>query len=104
MPGFVADDGERSIAAGGAGGNDAKRIARVLAERAHIHEALQPSSRSIEGTGVELLVAVAIAEIAESEFVGDGAIVGAGAVVTRDVAPREIVVGNPAISKGYRSQ
>lgn len=35
-------------------------------------------------------------------MIGNGAVVGAGAVVTRDVAPYSIVVGNPARTIGIR--
>jgi len=43
--------------------------------------------RAALGSGVVILGGVRI---------GEGALVGAGAVVTRDVAPGEVVVGNPA--------
>ena len=34
--------------------------------------------------------------------IGDGAIIGAGSVVTKDVEPYSIAVGNPAVHKKYR--
>ena len=34
--------------------------------------------------------------------IGDGAIIGAGAVVTKDIEPYSIVAGNPATKKGQR--
>ena len=40
--------------------------------------------------------------ILDGVTIGNGAIVGAGAVVTKDVAPYEIVAGNPASKIGSR--
>lgn len=34
--------------------------------------------------------------------IGDGAIIGAGSIVTKDVEPYSIAVGNPAVHKKYR--
>jgi acetyltransferase-like isoleucine patch superfamily enzyme len=45
------------------------------------------------GEGSAVLIGVTI---------GDGAIIGAHAVVAKDVPPYAIVVGNPAVIKGYR--
>ena len=47
------------------------------------------------GAGATLLPGVVI---------GAGALVGAGSVVTRSVAPGEVVVGNPARSRGRRDE
>jgi acetyltransferase-like isoleucine patch superfamily enzyme len=47
------------------------------------------------GGGVTLLPGVVI---------GAGALVGAGSVVTSDVAPGEVVAGNPASSRGKRDE
>ena len=42
--------------------------------------------------------------IIQGVSVGDGAVIGAGSVVTRDVAPYSIVIGNPARLLRYRFQ
>jgi virginiamycin A acetyltransferase len=40
--------------------------------------------------------------IREGVHVGDGAIIGACSVVTKDVEPYSVMVGNPAVCKKYR--
>jgi acetyltransferase-like isoleucine patch superfamily enzyme len=42
--------------------------------------------------------------IMQGVTIGEGAIIAAGSVVTKDVAPYTIVAGNPAIRKGNRFQ
>ena len=36
------------------------------------------------------------------KFIGNGAIIGAGSIVTKDVEPYSIIAGNPAIKRGKR--
>jgi len=44
------------------------------------------------------------ASILPGVTIGEGAIIGLGAVVTKDVPPRAIVVGNPGRIVGYRDE
>lgn len=53
----------------------------------------QPMVKTI-GTGVWIGLRAVI--LPQCRLVGDGAVIGAGAVVTRDVPPGAIVAGNPA--------
>ena len=42
------------------------------------------------------------ATILPGVHIGDGAVIGANAVVAKDVPPYAVVVGNPAVIKKYR--
>jgi UDP-2-acetamido-3-amino-2,3-dideoxy-glucuronate N-acetyltransferase len=69
----------------------------VLTPRAHI-ERKDEFARTPVGRGVTV---GANATIVCGHALGDYALVGAGAVVTREVAPHAVVVGNPARRVGW---
>jgi virginiamycin A acetyltransferase len=59
----------------------------------------------VDKDGIEIGNAVWIctqAIILPGVKIGDGAIIGAGSIVTKDVEPYSITVGNPAVHKKYR--
>jgi putative colanic acid biosynthesis acetyltransferase WcaF len=70
------------------------------------HDLSQPSLPLITGTieiGVDAFIG-AQALILPGITIGEGAVVGAGSVVTKDVAPWTIVAGNPAKEIGQRNR
>lgn len=52
--------------------------------------------------GNEVIISVG-AKLIGGISVGDGAIIGAGAIVVHDVPPRAVVAGNPARILRYRN-
>ncbi|HOS94937.1 MAG TPA: CatB-related O-acetyltransferase, partial [Armatimonadota bacterium] len=60
-----------------------------------------PSSRGDVVIGNDVWIG-AHAHLLSGVTIGDGAVVGAGAIVTRDVAPYSIVSGSPARHRRYR--
>ena len=62
---------------------------------------LQPEGRVLDGYGMPITIGDDVwigghATILPGVTIGDGAVVAAGAVVTKDVLPRTLVGGNPA--------
>ena len=66
-----------------------------------IISSLMPEKRKTVVIGNDVLISIN-AVILSGVKIGDGAVVGAGAVVTKDVEPYEIVGGIPARHIGWR--
>jgi len=67
-----------------------------------------PRSATFEDRGGDVVIGDRVwigyrAIILPGVFLGEGAVIGAGAVVAKDVEPYEIVVGNPARKIGERA-
>lgn len=62
---------------------------------------LQPEGRMLDGYGMSIIIGNDVwigghSTILPGVTIGDGAVVAAGSVVTKDVAPQTLVGGNPA--------
>ena len=77
----------------------------LLGPNVQIYTARHPHDPDLRATGIESTAPVTIGDkvwiggaaiILPGVSIGDGAVIGAGSVVTKDVAPRTIVVGAPA--------
>ncbi len=65
---------------------------------------LGPDDWTLVPTRVERRVSIGSGAVILPVTIGEGALVGAGAVVTKDVRPFAIVAGNPAVEIGDRRQ
>lgn len=62
---------------------------------------LHPEGRVLDGHGISVTIGNDVwigghSTILPGVTIGDGAVIAAGSVVTKDVAPRTLVDGNPA--------
>ena len=74
----------------------------VIATHEHGHDPHSPAIPVPKTIGQGAWIGMRAVVLSSCQHVGAGAIVGAGAVVTRDVAAGAIVAGNPARVVGWR--
>lgn len=105
--------GPRSILGAGGGITIGENVAigagaNILAENHEFRDPARPiHQQGVTRRGIVIEEDVWIGNgvtVLDGVRIGEGAVVGAASVVTKDVAPRVIVVGNPARVVGHREQ